>query len=464
MHIQKGTSVRTKLLITCHALACAAIAIFISACQPPPGGNANVADPLNFSPPTGKYSNGETILIDYPTGATVYITTDGSDPTPEDCEKMPYDGSALSLSNDAITTIKAIFVQNGQPSSVYSASYVIGNASAGPFDVNRELLHKWRNWSLEMQNRFSEPGGVGHVGTHNCEGPQGGNFVWDVTGFFLINPCTGGDSRFTYNACDQTDSQGTHVVAQGRVEGSYCQSGSGSSKGAVELLAGGAWTGKIVDANKNDNNRLPVKGAKYEVTCNEAGCASGAVTYLWDENAGDWEEIPPGNGGVGCIKPGVQIIHNTKGSCAQVTESGDDWNLSLAACDQDNSRQIFNIFESVEGDFQIISQADDLGFSNGGCIHRDGGSDNFIVKNCKATGDNADHKQRFTFIQATDEQLYKIHNSSTNSDACLFSGIINGDNIWGTAGNCGTLKGPLEFKFIDSEGQLVAPQVFAEPE
>ena len=99
------------------------------------GGNPSCATPT-FSPEAGTYTSAQNVEISTTTtGATIYYTTDGSDPTTSSSEYS----SAISVSSN--TTIKAVAVATGYDnSSVAEATYTIVSLShagteADPYTV-----------------------------------------------------------------------------------------------------------------------------------------------------------------------------------------------------------------------------------------------------------------------------------------------------------------------------------------
>ena len=82
-----------------------------------------------FSPVGGTYSSAQSVTISCGTeGATIYYTTDGSDPT---ASSTQYTG-AITISSS--TTLKAVAVKDGVSSAVTSATYTInagGNTGGG---------------------------------------------------------------------------------------------------------------------------------------------------------------------------------------------------------------------------------------------------------------------------------------------------------------------------------------------
>ncbi len=89
-----------------------------------------VATPT-FNPPSGTLASGATVEIASATpGATIYYTTDGSDPTNASTE---YPGTAITL-EDGTVVLKALAVLDGYSDSVIgSASYVVGPVDDGLF-------------------------------------------------------------------------------------------------------------------------------------------------------------------------------------------------------------------------------------------------------------------------------------------------------------------------------------------
>ncbi|ADV83295.1 chitobiase/beta-hexosaminidase C-terminal domain-containing protein [Terriglobus saanensis] len=84
--------------------------------------NLAVAAPT-FSPAAGTFSTAQTVTIsDATTGATIYYTTDGSIPVPQQGTTQPYN-SPINVSQTE--TISAIAMLDGTSSSVATASYTI---------------------------------------------------------------------------------------------------------------------------------------------------------------------------------------------------------------------------------------------------------------------------------------------------------------------------------------------------
>lgn len=72
-----------------------------------------------FSPAGGEYTSAQNVTISTADGATIYYTTDGTDPT---TSSTKYE-SAITVSKT--TTIKAIAVKDGHTSSIASATYTL---------------------------------------------------------------------------------------------------------------------------------------------------------------------------------------------------------------------------------------------------------------------------------------------------------------------------------------------------
>lgn len=79
-------------------------------------------DAPTFSPAAGTYNSNQSVTLACATsGATIYYTTDGSDPT---TSSTVYNG-AIALNGEGTTTIKAIAVKDGNSSAVAEATYTI---------------------------------------------------------------------------------------------------------------------------------------------------------------------------------------------------------------------------------------------------------------------------------------------------------------------------------------------------
>lgn len=90
---------------------------------------ATTATPT-FSPAGGEYSEAKSVELSCATdGATIYYTTDGTDPD-EDSDEYT---SAISITET--TTLKAIAIKSGVESSVASATYTMNRPDAPTFDV-----------------------------------------------------------------------------------------------------------------------------------------------------------------------------------------------------------------------------------------------------------------------------------------------------------------------------------------
>lgn len=83
---------------------------------------AEIPDAPTFSPSAGTYNSNQSVTLACATsGATIYYTTDGSEPT---TSSTVY-GGAIALDSEGTTTIKAIAVKNGYTSTVAEATYTI---------------------------------------------------------------------------------------------------------------------------------------------------------------------------------------------------------------------------------------------------------------------------------------------------------------------------------------------------
>jgi hypothetical protein len=118
-------------------------------------GNASSITRPQFLPAGGIYTSTQNVTISSETGATIYYTTDGSQPT---TSSTLYNGA---ISIESTTTLKAIAVVNGESSNVVSATYTIlnplttmqaifDNATATP--ASHEVAITFDNWVISGQN------------------------------------------------------------------------------------------------------------------------------------------------------------------------------------------------------------------------------------------------------------------------------------------------------------------------
>ena len=109
---------------------------FASGCQLVSLTKAAVAvEAPTFSPIAGTYAEAQTVTISTTTsGATIYYTTDGTEPTTS--SNVYNTGSVVSVSST--TTIKAIAVKGSNESSVATATYFICSAT-NPYTVTQAL-------------------------------------------------------------------------------------------------------------------------------------------------------------------------------------------------------------------------------------------------------------------------------------------------------------------------------------
>ena len=82
--------------------------------------NATQLAAPTFSPAGGTFTSAQSVTISAAEGATIYYTTDGTDPT---TSSTKYDNNAITVSKT--TTIKAIAVKDGYTSSIASATYTL---------------------------------------------------------------------------------------------------------------------------------------------------------------------------------------------------------------------------------------------------------------------------------------------------------------------------------------------------
>ena len=82
--------------------------------------NATQLAAPTFSPAGGTFTSAQSVTISAAEGATIYYTTDGTDPT---TSSTKYDNNAITVSKT--TTIKAIAVKDGHTSSIASATYTL---------------------------------------------------------------------------------------------------------------------------------------------------------------------------------------------------------------------------------------------------------------------------------------------------------------------------------------------------
>lgn len=87
------------------------------------GSTTTKPDAPTFSPEAGTYSSAQSVTISGPTGASIYYTTNGDDPTTSSTQYS----SAISVSTT--TTLKAIAVVDGVSSDVAEATYTINSGS-----------------------------------------------------------------------------------------------------------------------------------------------------------------------------------------------------------------------------------------------------------------------------------------------------------------------------------------------
>ncbi len=90
----------------------------------------------SFSPAAGTYSDAQSVTINCETsGATIYYTTDGTDPTNASTQ---YNGA---ITVGTTTTIKAIAIKGADQSTIATATYHI-NSQASPYTVEQALAFK----------------------------------------------------------------------------------------------------------------------------------------------------------------------------------------------------------------------------------------------------------------------------------------------------------------------------------
>ncbi|WP_111642102.1 chitobiase/beta-hexosaminidase C-terminal domain-containing protein [Marinimicrobium alkaliphilum] len=92
-----------------------------------------------FNPPSQEFTADELVVtLDGPEGSTLYVTTDGSDPTQSSMALLP--GETVSVTET--TTISVIAVMDGESSGIRSATYTRSSAEDAPFVPPSEPLDR----------------------------------------------------------------------------------------------------------------------------------------------------------------------------------------------------------------------------------------------------------------------------------------------------------------------------------
>ena len=167
-----------------------------------------VATPT-FDPAAGSYSSTQNVTISCTTsGATIYYTTDGSNPT---TSSNVY-SSAIPVSST--TTIKAIATKSGMTTSdVASATYTFSGGSSNP-DINVTLSYKGTEVPTTLNDPYTLPTSITDDNL-KCEG-------WEFYGWSTdeVNPQNTAPTTIT-NLTSGDDGAKVYAV--------YNQGGSGSS-------------------------------------------------------------------------------------------------------------------------------------------------------------------------------------------------------------------------------------------
>jgi len=179
----------------------------------PASSNPVVATP-EFSPAAGTYTSAQNVTISCATsGASIYYTTDGSDP---DNTKTPYTGA---ISVTATTTIKARAYADGyDPSAIASATYIINTAPT--ITVTEVTIPEFST------NVGSSATNTIHVAGTNLTA----NIVLEISG-------TNAD-QFSVEPASLTPSEGT--VAETDVTITYTPTSAGTHTATLTLSSEGA--------------------------------------------------------------------------------------------------------------------------------------------------------------------------------------------------------------------------------
>ncbi|MDO4512169.1 MAG: chitobiase/beta-hexosaminidase C-terminal domain-containing protein [Bacteroidales bacterium] len=156
-----------------------------------------------FTPAAGTYTSAQSVSIACATeGATIYYTTDGSEPSATTGTEY-----TAPISVAASTTIKAIAVKEGLASSrVAEAAYVINIEEVTYFIKHSwsDVGWAWKQLTEDADGTYSIEGLYGGSGCNwNTKGDDAGS-RWIANPILVGNPVVGKKCKFTFNPADET--------------------------------------------------------------------------------------------------------------------------------------------------------------------------------------------------------------------------------------------------------------------
>lgn len=246
---------------------------------------SNAVQPPVFTPAGGIYDVTVDVTISCATnGASIYYTTDGSEPTATN--GILYDGNEIVVSNDA--TFKAVAVKNGNTSSVVTAEYTITPHTA------------IETVTLDYREPFTS--GIGKFTVQNVSGYSP---VWSLDGNYGIkgtayspntNPTNNAaTSRFLSPIIDMTDAVQPELTFSHQINSYFtdvtnqCQlfireTTNGTDGTWVQLpitfsdpAAAGGWTNDLVDIDLSD-----YAGKKVQISFLYTNPTEGSGAGTWE--------------------------------------------------------------------------------------------------------------------------------------------------------------------------------------
>ena len=251
---------------------------------------SNSVQPPVFTPAAGIYNVDVDVTISCATdGATIYYTTDGSDPKTSST-RQEYTGEIVV---SATTTIKAIAVKGDNSSSVVTAEYTI-------------------NKSTEIQTvtlDYSEPFTAG-IGKFTIDNVSGYSPVWSLDGNYGVkgtaynantNPTNNAAvSRLVSPIIDMTDATQPELTFSHQINSYFtdvtnqCQlfireTTDGTDGTWVQLpitfsdpAAAGGWTNDVVDIDLTDVNGVSYAGKKVQISFLYTNPTAGSGAGTWE--------------------------------------------------------------------------------------------------------------------------------------------------------------------------------------
>ena len=421
-------------------LALPLIAVFMSACLPPPStGGGSV---VSFSPPGDTYSVGQNVTISTNTSpSAIYYTLDGSPATSAD---NVYGGSVFVDGANCTNTTLSVLLSGGSNDGYQtSAIYTFDDGTCTVQDyANDDMLRDFMDYEgitrqrLKCENNGCSDPGLGQLGdTWTITDAQGDTVSW-----LTVQEGFGGKSTFTYNSYDYTVTGGEVdnggeglIVTAGSIVGHFNASANGAtnteSEGSTLMISGKGWAGEIEDhVTVTGGNKT---GGYYIVRCTAAdpsvgqACAPGNASMKYKVSREAGQTVLTCTTCGGSSEPsgsGNYLIKNDgSGKCLREDNSGAD--ISAVACVAEDETQQWQLTE-INGNYQLESVS-----APGNCMAGLTWAGDVGMEACSSNDTNLWTVENYG---SNPNYPHRLHNANYNY--CIYT---DGNLTFASQSNCG---------------------------